>query len=78
MANLFRKQQGLRATADIYTKALASLDDTALLKRSLDAGQISVVEYLQAVRLYYDAVQQRLDALREWHRAYAEMTAVMW
>ena len=78
MANLFRKQQGLRATADIYTKALASLDDTALLKRSLDAGQISVVEYLQAVRLYYDAVQQRLDALREWHMAYAEMTAVMW
>ena len=47
-------------------------------KRSLDAGQISVVEYLQAVRLYYDAVQQRLDALREWHMAYAEMTAVMW
>lgn len=78
MANLFRKQQGLRATADIYTRALATTDDTALLKRSLDAGQISVVEYLQAVRLYYDTVQQRLDALREWHRAYAEMTAVTW
>lgn len=75
--NLFRKQQGLRATADIYDAALKATDDTQLLKKSLDAGEISVVDYLQAVRLYYDAVRQRLDALRDWHLAYGEMTAMM-
>ena len=78
MANLFRKQQGLRATVGIYTAALASTDDTVLLKKALDAGQISVVDYLQSVRLYYDAVRMRLDALRDWHQAYAEMTAMTW
>lgn len=75
LAELYRLQDGLRRTADTYAEALRSTDSTPLLRRALDEGSISLMDYLQGVRLYYDTQDRYLAALRDWHKACAEMLA---
>jgi len=67
---------GLQATAANYRKSLANANSTELLKKALDAGQISLLEYMLEIGLYYDTVNQALEAERDYQRAYAELTSV--
>ena len=75
LQSLFNRQKGLWNTVETFSAALSSTDNTILLKKALDAGSISTVDYLLGSRLYYDAINQRLDALRSWHKLWAEMNA---
>ena len=75
LQSLFNRQKGLWNTVETFSVALSSTDNTILLKKALDAGSISTVDYLLGSRLYYDAINQRLDALRSWHKLWAEMNA---
>ena len=76
LKSLYTRQKGLRETADMYAEALRETDNIPLLKKALDAGQISMTEYLSGAKLRYDAETQLLEAVREWQKAYAEMMAV--
>ena len=60
-----------------YEEALRATDNTTLLKKALDAGSISTMDYLLGVRIYYDAVNQKIDANRAWQKTVAEMQAVL-
>ena len=75
LQSLFNRQKGLWNTVETFSAALSSTDNTILLKKALDAGSISTVDYLLGSRLYYDVINQRLDALRSWHKIWAEMNA---
>lgn len=76
LRTLYQRQAGLRQTIDTYDQALRSTDNTALLKKALDAGSITVVDYLMGARLYYETIDRRMDALRSWHKVIAEMNAM--
>ena len=75
--NLFVQQRGLRQVVQSYQEALRATDNTSLLKKALDAGSISTMDYLLGARMYYDAVNQKMDACRAWQKTVAEMQAVL-
>ena len=75
--NLFVQQRGLRQVVQSYKEALRATDNTSLLKKALDAGSISTMDYLLGARMYYDAVNQKMDACRAWQKTVAEMQAVL-
>ena len=72
---LYDRAAGLKKTAETYRAALHSTSNATLLKKALDEGEISLLDYLVEMRLYYDAVNQSLDAEREFQKAYAELSA---
>lgn len=73
---MFIRTQGLKDAADTYRMSLSDANNSDLLKKALDEGHISVLDYFVEIALYYDAVNQALDAEREYQKAYAELTAV--
>lgn len=73
---LYNRAFGLKLTADNYRKSLINVNNTDLLKRALDAGEISLLEYMVEIGLYYDTVNQALEAERDYQKAFAELSAV--
>lgn len=73
---MFIRTQGLKETADTYRMSLEQADNSVLLKKALDEGEISLLDYFVEIGVYYDAVDQALDAERAYQKAYAELTAV--
>lgn len=72
----YSKAMGLKTTADKYRKSLANVNNTILLKKALDAGEISLLDYMVEMGLYYDNVNQTLAAERDYQLAFAELAAV--
>jgi hypothetical protein len=65
----------LKAAADVYRKSLETANSSDLLKKALDAGEISLLDYILEIGLYYDTVNQALEAERDYQMAYAELSA---
>lgn len=73
---LYRRTRGLEEAAEAYSTALEECNNCHLLEQALDEGEISVLDYLVAISLYYDAVDKSLDAERAYQKAYAELSAM--
>jgi outer membrane protein TolC len=71
--NLYERTNGLKDIADNYKKSLAVFTNTDLLKKALDAGEISVLEYVTEIGLYYGVVNKALEAERDYRKARAEL-----
>ncbi|MDR3134046.1 MAG: TolC family protein [Prevotellaceae bacterium] len=65
----YRRAAALKALADDYRRALSALHNAALLKKALDAGEISLLDYMLELGLYYTTVNQALAAERDYHQA---------
>ena len=76
LRGLYDRAAGLERTAREYRRSLAELDGTDLLNKALDAGRISVLDYVVELGLYYDAVDRALEAERDFRKAFAELSAV--
>ncbi|MGC3977825.1 MAG: TolC family protein [Paludibacteraceae bacterium] len=73
---LYERTLGLKVTAEKYSQALSAVSNTDLLKKALDAGEISLLDYLLEIGLYYNTVNQALEADRDYQKAFAELSAV--
>jgi outer membrane protein TolC len=73
---LYNKAAGLQVRASNLRKSLETLSNTALLKKALDAGEISMLEYILELGLYYDNITVTLQAERDAQLAMAELRAV--
>ena len=73
---LYDRTTGMQATANTYRKSLQTTNNTDLLKKALDAGEISLLEYIVEIGLYYNIVNQTIEAERDFHLSYAELSAV--
>ncbi len=73
---LYNRTLGLKITAENYRKSMETANSTDLLKKALDAGEISLLEYILEIGLYYDTVNQALEAEKNYQRTYAELSAV--
>ncbi|KAA6311739.1 hypothetical protein EZS27_037195 [termite gut metagenome] len=71
--NLYERTNRLKTIADNYKQSLAVLTNTDLLKKALDAGEISVLEYVVEIGLYYEVVNNALEAERDYRKARAEL-----
>jgi outer membrane protein TolC len=76
LQTLYKRALGLKITAETYRQSLLTVNNTDLLKKALDAGEISLLEYIIEIGLYYDTVSQALNAEKEYQLAFAELVAV--
>ncbi len=72
---LYQRVAGLQQAAETYRRSLEKNDNSHLLKKALDAGQLSVSDYLLQTAIYYDSVDKALSAERDFQKAFAELTA---
>ena len=72
----FNRAIGLQNTAQAYRKSLFTANSTDLLKKALDAGEISLLDYMVEIGLYYETVNQALQAEMDYQKAFAELSAV--
>lgn len=76
LQNLYLRASGLQQTAISYRKSLATLNNTELLLKALNAGEISLLNYILELGMYYDTVNQTLAAERDSEKATADLSAV--
>ena len=73
---LFNRALGLKGTSDTYRQSLETANSSDLLRKAVDAGEISLLDYIVEIGLYYDTVNQALEAERDYQKAFAELSAV--
>ncbi len=73
---LYHRTLGLKSTAEAFRKSLKVANNSQLLKKALDAGEISLLDYILEIGLYYDTVNKALEAERDYQKAHAELSAV--
>ncbi|GAA6242711.1 TolC family protein [Bacteroides fragilis] len=76
LQNLYMRANGLQQTAAGYRKSLQSLNNTDLLMKALDVGEINLLNYIVEIGLYYDTVNQTLAAERDFEKSLADLSAV--
>lgn len=76
LQNLYMRANGLQQTAAGYRKSLQSLNNTDLLMKALEVGEINLLNYIVEIGLYYDTVNQTLAAERDFEKALADLSAV--
>lgn len=73
---LYARAGGLRQISADYRESLLDLNNTELLAKALNAGEISLLNYILEIGLYYDTVNQALFAERDYQKAFADLSAV--
>lgn len=73
LKTLHTKAIGLQKNADGYRSGLLQYDNTELLKKALDKGQITLIEYMLELSIYYESVNELLDLERELNGVLAEL-----
>ncbi|MDR2910665.1 MAG: TolC family protein [Bacteroidales bacterium] len=76
LQNLFVKSSRLRQNALQYRHALSAYSNNAFLQKALDAGELSLLNYLLEIEYYYDAMNNMMEAERDFNLSLAELSAV--
>lgn len=74
---LYSKVQSLKQSVAQLQQSMSSVNSIELLKKSLDAGQISLEEYLLEVDFYIDSEISILDAQKELDQTLIELNSVL-
>jgi outer membrane protein TolC len=72
---VYLKAGNMQAVATDYRNALEVLNNTELLQTALDAGEISILEYMMELGIYYEAIEHALNAELEYHLSVAQLNA---
>lgn len=75
LEGLYRKALSLQKTVAAYRNALQTQNNTPRLNSALESGNISLLDYLTEIALYYDTVDQTLSTERDLQNTIAELTA---
>ena len=75
---LYLKAATLQQNARKLRQSLADNNNEPFLKKALDAGEISLLNYLLEIEYYYEAVNKVLEAEHDFELAVAELEAVGW
>lgn len=67
------KAISLKREIDEYKPIFDQSDNLNLLKKSLDAGQISLIEYLQEVNFFISARQDYMEVIYQYHLTLASL-----
>lgn len=73
LKTLHSKAIGLRKTVTDYRLSLLSLDNSALLKKALDKGEITILDYILEISIYYESVKKILELEKELNNTTAEI-----
>jgi len=70
---LHTKAIGLQKNADDYRKLLESFDNSKFLDKSLEEGEITLIEYFLELSIYYESFDNLLQLERELNKTVAEL-----
>ena len=73
----YLKASVLQKNASQLRQSIAESRDDLLLKKALDAGEISLLTYLTEIGYYYDALEKVLATERDYELALAELNAIV-
>lgn len=73
MKALYDKAGNYSQILNSYDQVGISDNTAILLKKSLDAGEISLIDYLQELSIYYEVINNRLEVERDLNLTIAEM-----
>lgn len=71
--NAWNRAHTLDRIASESQTALEQSDTRALLDRALESGELSVLDYLLELGMYYDAVKENLKVQQEYHHALSDL-----
>ncbi|MDR1984436.1 MAG: TolC family protein [Prevotellaceae bacterium] len=74
--NLYNKAVNLQQAVEKYQKALSEYNNEKLLKKALDAGEISLLDYLLECQYYYELFGKKLEAERDFELTLAQLESV--
>jgi len=67
----------LQKNVNDYQKSLMLLDNSELLKKALEMGEISLIEYVLELSIYFDSVDRLYELERDMNKALAELKLYM-
>ncbi|MCB2194898.1 MAG: TolC family protein [Bacteroidetes bacterium] len=69
----YEKVQSLKSSLENYQNVLGSVNSEELLSKSLELGEISVIDFFTEMFYYYEVYDDYLSVEKEYHRALAEL-----
>jgi len=76
LKSLYNKATALQHSALQLRQSLSAYDNEPLLKKALDAGEISLLNYLLEIEYHYEAINKTLETERDFEQTLAELSAV--
>lgn len=73
LKTLYHKALGLQSNVKDYRSNLKKFNNSDLLKKALDKGEISLLNYLLEITMYHDHLHQTLELERELFKTMAEL-----
>ena len=73
--NFYIRSKALKEIAESYAQGLIQVDNAYLLKKALDAGKISLLDYIVETHLYYELIIQAIDSEKEYRISLADLYA---
>lgn len=73
LKTLYTKVVSLQKKVVEYRTNLQLYNSSDLLKKALDVGEISLIDYMLELSIYYDSVTKLLEMERELNKTYAEL-----
>jgi len=73
LKTLHSKTIALQKNVIEYRSSLHAYDSSELLKKALDGGEISLINYILEFSLYYEGINKLLQLERDMNKTYAEL-----
>jgi len=77
LKTLYNKALGLQITVNDYRSNLNKYNNSDLLKKALDKGEISLLDYLLEISLYHEHLHKTLELEKELFKTVAELNQYM-
>ncbi|GHT75235.1 transporter [Bacteroidia bacterium] len=72
-SGLYKKAVNLSQVLESYQKATLAVNSNELLKKALDGGEISLIDFIRETEIYLDVTQEKLETERDLHLTLAEL-----
>ena len=69
----YERMTNLKTTLEEYQTIFSSLNNVALLDKSLSLGEISTIEYFIEMSFYYESLKNYLKTEMEYNKVVAEL-----
>lgn len=78
LEELYHKAVSLKQLAADYGCVLRQASSAPLLRKALEAGSISLLDYLTELSQLYEAIEQAWEAERDYRQALTELESAVW
>ncbi|MDO9512392.1 MAG: TolC family protein [Bacteroidales bacterium] len=73
LSMLYQKALRMKLSVETYRKDLETFNNSVLLDKALEKGEIGLIDYLLELSLYYDNIEQLLEMEKDMHIILAEL-----